>query len=59
MPSETREPREVSVQDLLQMWAKADEERGDKQGMVMSRNSDWLEARVRLLTAALKEEQDG
>jgi hypothetical protein len=41
------------------MWAKADEERGDKQGMVMSRNSDWLEARVRLLTAALKEEQDG
>lgn len=52
--SRPAEGGEDEARGLLQMWAKADEERGRDPDRVMPKSPDWLEARIRLMKDALQ-----
>ena len=44
---------QLSVADLLQMWAEADRLRGADSRMVMPRDPDWLNTRERMIREAV------
>jgi len=47
-----------ALERLVQMWANADELRGRSPDGVMRRQPDWIDARIRLIRAALEETQE-